>query len=313
MRSSGLTAFPAILLAALSGCLVIATAAACATGSRLAGDATIPDSVMLGTDDFHGVDPAEGGPDVAVHPLPPWPCGRPAATSQGAQRTINAAFGRYHAYEYVARYPAGLAQAAVEALREQLSQCSSPAAGERYQIVAGEAGGVLFLRDFDAESKTDAYFVAAAGEYLIAVVEVGTGDPTTALDLGHRAVERAGSTPGTPTPPEAPTRNAKWATYEAEVTGVRRGPDDRSLYVDIQHSAGHPDCARNPKISSYTEENNRIHANVVLESARAHVVGGCPTKASTVVTLRSKTSIGDREIVLNQRRWVRDGSGYQPA
>lgn len=305
MRRPVPTVLAALILAVLSGC---------ATPVAAGDQPTIPDSVLLGPEDFGGVAPVDGGPD-AIHPLPPWPCAQPPTPPPVADRTINAVFARYHAYEYVARYPAGQARAALAALRDQLSRCAVPVAGERYQVVREEASGVLFLRDFDDETKTAAYFVAATDEYLIAVMEIGTrvasGDPTTTVDLGRRAVTRAGGTPGQPVPPTTPAGPVRWSTYEAEVSGVRPGPDARSLLIDVQLPAGHRDCGRDPAITYYTEENGRIYANVVFQSARGEVVGGCPTGEPAVVTLRSTTPIGDREIVLNNAAWGSAASGYR--
>ncbi|MEN3307047.1 MAG: hypothetical protein V7603_3249 [Micromonosporaceae bacterium] len=112
----------------------------------------------------------------------------------------------------------------------------------------------------------------------------------------------AGGRPGGP---------ATWTAYAADVTGVRRGSDARTLLIDVSLPAGHPDCARAPRVDQYTEENRSIYANVVFESARSGVVGGCPAAAPGVATLRAPGPVGDRVVVLNQQAWAPDGPRYR--
>ncbi len=295
--------------------LAAVTVAGCGGRTGARDTSGVPDEVMLQSEDLDGAQVATGGPDQSVHPIPPRPCGSGPSPSPSAERLIKATFGRYQVYEYVARYPAGLAERAVDDLRGQLSRCVPPADAERYQVLAQDSSGVLFLREYHNGDATAAYYLGHAESYLVAVLEIGTttpnGDPTIASDLGRKAVTRAGGMPGTPRQPTTPAGPARWTTYEAEVTGVRRGPDPRTLLVDVVLIAGHPECARNPRVDQYTEENTIIHANVVFESARAQVVGGCPEKAAAVATLTAPQPIGERIVVLNQQAWAPEGSGYR--
>lgn len=146
-----------------------------------------------------------------------------------------------------------------------------------------------------------------------AAVTEGGPDPTTASGVGRALVRRAGGLPGgyvTSTPGPTPTE-PEWTTYQAEVTGVRPDTDPHRALIDVTVPAGDPLCARNPTTSYYTEENNLIYANVVVESARASVVGGCPTRAAAVVTLTSPEPLGDRILVLNRQAWAPAGDTYR--
>lgn len=104
---------------------------------------------------------------------------------------------------------------------------------------------------------------------------------------------------------------ADWTTFAAEVTGVRPGPAPQALVIDVSLPAGAEGCARNPRTDMYTEENNTIYANVVVDSARAGVHGGCPGAAAAVVMLTAPGPIGDRVVVLNQQAWARTGDAYR--
>ncbi|MFY1673094.1 hypothetical protein ACN27G_24540 [Plantactinospora sp. WMMB334] len=223
--------------------------------------------------------------------------------------------GDHRVYEYVARYPAGLADTALDALRGELSRCGRPAGGDDWKILAEDAAGLLILRSYSDGDATAAYYVGVARDYLVAVLVIGTrtasGDPTTASGLGSTALARAGGARGTPAPPTTAAGPAEWSTFQAEVTGVRRGPDPRTLLVDVALPAGHPECARDPRITSYTEEHNLIHANVVQDSARSGMVGGCPTTAPGVARLTAPKPVGDRIVVLNGQPWAPDGDGYR--
>jgi hypothetical protein len=138
-----------------------------------------------------------------------------------------------------------------------------------------------------------------------------SGDSTYVNGLGMRALERAGGAAGAMQPTSEPS--AVWTEYSAEVTGVRRGSNDRTALIDIAVPAGRPDCARDPRITNYTEENGRVYANVVVSSAGAAIVGACPRPDRTpaVVTLTAPGPLGDRALVLNQEAWTPDGDGYR--
>ncbi|AVT38904.1 hypothetical protein C6W10_23475 [Plantactinospora sp. BB1] len=322
--------------------LAAGTLLGCAGPGAPGGPAEIPDEVLLRSDDLGGAEVSAGGPQ-APHSLPPRPCaGTVPAVPSGsapsgsvssgsvpngsvssgpdrpeplAERTINATMGRYRVYEYVGRYPAGLVDRAMATLRDEVSRCGRPAEGEDWKVLAEDTAGLLLLRSYSGGDATAAYYVGAAGDYLVAVLVTGTrtpnGDPTTASGLGSTALARAGGTRGTPAPPTTAAGPAQWGTYEAEVTGLRRGPNPRTLLVDVAVPAGGPDCARNPRVGWYTEENGLIYANIVVDSAGSGQVGGCPTRAPGVARLTSPNPVGDRVVVLNQQPWAPDGTGYR--
>ncbi|MEO3742116.1 hypothetical protein [Plantactinospora sp. B5E13] len=303
-----------------------------------ADETVIPDEVMLtGADLGDGARIADGGPG-AEHPLPPLPCepptpvastdpptpttstDPPAAAAPTGERTINAAVGRYHVYEYVARYPGG-AGPALTRLRDELTRCARSGPAESWKVLAVDNAGLLVLRDYRAGEASDAYYLGHAGDYLLAVLVVGDGttdgDPTLASDLGSRALARAGGSRGEVTPPPTAAAAPTWSTYQADVTRVRPGPDRRTLLLDVDLPAGHPECARNPRITNYTEEPgpdgqpDRIYADVAVDSARSGMVGGCPTRTTRQVRLRAPKPIGDRLVVLNQETWARQADGYR--
>jgi hypothetical protein len=312
-------------IALLVALLVVASGC----GGTGAGDPSgIPDDVMLTAEDF-GAAASEGRPD-AVHPLPPDPCGAApspstsddplgSSTSDGprAERWIAATDGTHRAFEYVARYRDEDAARAFDRLIADLGRCANTGSTDgtgpenRHRIVARYDAGALVERDYDGG--TSSYFVGHARDYLVAVLDVGvrvrSGDTTYVNGLGMRALERAGGSAGDMQPAAEPP--PAWTDYSAEVTGVRRGPTDRVALIDITVPAGRPDCARDPRITYYTEENNRIYANVVVSSAGAAVVGGCPERAPAVVTLTAPNPLGDRLLVLNQEAWKPDGAGYR--
>lgn len=317
-RSSGLMRLCAMRRLIATVCTVLTVGGLGLVTQLAAGaDASgVPDEVMLRSDDLDGAAPAPGGPDRSVHPLPPRPCADSSPPAPTADRVINARFGSYQVYEYVARYPVGQAEQVVDELRAQLVRCARPAEGERYQVLAEDSAGVLFLREYNGGDPTSAYYVGHTDHYLVAVLEIGTrtpnGDPTTASDLGRKALLRAGGSVGTPVSPSPSTGSAPWTVFQAPVTGVRPGPDPRTLLLDVELLAGQPDCARNPRVDQYTEENGVIYANVVMESARAHVVGGCPGTAPAVITMTAPEPFGDRIVVLNHEPWAPAGGAGRP-
>src|SRR5437763_12791226 len=79
--------------------------------------------------------------------------------------------------------------------------------------------------------------------------------PAGGSGTGTTGVAPSGSDPST-----------EWATYQADVTAVRIGTDPRSLLLTVALLAGAEGCSRNPRITYFTEENNRIYANVVQDS-----------------------------------------------
>ena len=294
-------------LTTASSVLVVTLALlACASAVHAEGPPAIDDSVMLSAQDVPGSRISPGGPTSPVHGLPPQPCGY-TPTAPAAERVITIEFDdeRHHAYEYVAQYPSGQAREALEQLREKLAACPRPAPGERYKILAEESNGLLLVHDFPDGDEMAAYYIGYTGDYLIAVMEVGQrnlgGDPTTASDLGGTAIRKAGGVRGTPieTPPSGPDQ---WIEYQAEVTGVRNGPDPRTLLIDVLIPSG-DGCARDPEVTYLTEENNQIHANVVVGTLESPGKD-CSAKKAGVATLTAASPVGDRLVVLNQEAWA---------
>ncbi|GIJ56916.1 hypothetical protein [Virgisporangium aurantiacum] len=299
-------------------------AGACGGGQDASG---IPDSVMLTGDDFGG-EVTAGGPDEAVHPLPPRPCvpagtgsGGPSdGTSQDARpdgRRITASDGRHRAYEYVEHRPGGAATAYGELMKVVTACSQTGPTGERYHVVARYAAGALVEREYDGDSgHSAAYFVGHARDYLVVVLEVGVrtpdGDLTYVNGLGLTALRRAGGTAGTMLPTDATAAGTTWKDSEAEVTGVRRGPDPRTALIDVLvPGGGGPDCARDPRVGWYSEANDIVYANTIVSSAASDIPGACPTRTPAVVTLTAPAPLGTRNLVLNQQEWTPAGDVYR--
>lgn len=255
---------PTILLTVLGAVLVGGVGPASAADPP--GD--IPAGVLLHSDDVGGAAVVPGGPDGL--PLPAWPCGARPGPDPQAERSVNAAFGRYHAYGYVARYPGGQARSVVDDLRGQLARCPRPAEGERYRVLSEDTAGVLFTREFRDGDGYSSYYVGFTEDYLVAVLETGAGglngDPTTASDLGSKALARAGGTRGTPGPPPPPTDrcDSSWVLAAMERMDVPRnsardveGCDGSRLVmtVDVNSTAcgagGRPGCSAPPDVARY--------------------------------------------------------------
>jgi hypothetical protein len=107
-----------------------------------------------------------------------------------------------------------------------------------------------------------------------------------------------------------PPGNQAWVTYQADVTAVRTGADPYTLLLTVSLLAGTDGCSRNPRITYFIEENERIFANVVQDSRVSQVDGACPGHTPGVVTLTAPDPINGRTVVLNQQAWKSDGDGY---
>jgi hypothetical protein len=118
-------------------------------------------------------------------------------------------------------------------------------------------------------------------------------------------------------PPAAPTSTAQTVAAAVEppsagaiVTGIRSGPDDRSLFVQIQVPAN-PDCVRDTRIIYLSESADAIHANVVYSLLRPEKE--CRDTAPAEVPLKTSAPIGDRRVVLNSsvgEPWNKIGDGW---
>lgn len=80
---------------------------------------------------------------------------------------------------------------------------------------------------------------------------------------------------------------------------IHPGPDDHSLTVEVEVPAGEPGCGENPRLGYHAEENGRIFANVVADSPRNMVVGGCPQRASVTVVLRFEMVAAGKPLSIN--------------
>ena len=108
----------------------------------------------------------------------------------------------------------------------------------------------------------------------------------------------------------APVADTGWSTYQADVTAVRVSADSRSLVLTVALLGDAEGCSRDPRITYFTEENNRIYANVVQDSRLSGVPGACPTHTPAEVTLTAPGPIADRIVVLNQEPWKPHGAEY---
>lgn len=117
-------------------------------------------------------------------------------------------------------------------------------------------------------------------------------------------------TPGDGPPSGDSTEGTTWGTFQADVTAVRLSDDPRSLVLTVALLADADGCSRNPRVTYFVEENNRIYANVVQDSRLSGVVGACPTHTPDEVRLTAPGPIAGRLVVLNQEPWKRDGAEY---
>ncbi|MEU5724887.1 hypothetical protein ABZ783_24090 [Micromonospora sp. NPDC047738] len=116
--------------------------------------------------------------------------------------------------------------------------------------------------------------------------------------------------PGTAPAAPGSAEDTRWATYQADVTAVRVSDDPRSLVLILALLGDADGCSRDPRITYFVEENNRIFANVVQDSRLSGVVGACPTRTPGEVNLTAPGPIDGRIVVLNQEPWKRDGENY---
>ncbi|SDY39943.1 hypothetical protein SAMN05421504_105434 [Amycolatopsis xylanica] len=108
----------------------------------------------------------------------------------------------------------------------------------------------------------------------------------------------------------------EWTTFTAEVVGVHR-TGERTAAIEVSLPAGDSLCARDPHIELLQDQEpgrpDIIYANVVYSSARANVVGGCPTTAPAEVPLTVAAPLGDRVLMFNSLNppWTADGDHYR--
>ncbi|SFW45061.1 hypothetical protein [Amycolatopsis australiensis] len=136
--------------------------------------------------------------------------------------------------------------------------------------------------------------VVAAGAVLAVVVTSGDGVP------GAKAVAPAPTTIG-----------AEWRSFRADVTGIRPGPDDLSLFVQVALPGRDPGCVREPRIEQVVETKTDVRADVVYSTRPA--AGGCQDKVPAELRLTTATPLADRTVILNGdngNAWHRLGAGW---
>ncbi|OKJ93084.1 hypothetical protein [Amycolatopsis sp. CB00013] len=99
------------------------------------------------------------------------------------------------------------------------------------------------------------------------------------------------SAPKLQAPPPSVETVPPEATLTVVTTGVRPGPDDRSLLLQVRL----PDCGREPRIEGLTEENDIIYANVVITPGAAD----CRATVPSEIKLTTAAPIANRTLVLN--------------
>jgi len=118
--------------------------------------------------------------------------------------------------------------------------------------------------------------------------------------------------PGATAAATAPTTiGAQWRSFRADVTGIRPGSDDRSLFVQVALPGKDPGCVREPRIEQIVESKTDIRADVVYSTRPA--AGGCQDKVPAELRLTTTAPIADRTVILNAdggNAWHKLGAGW---
>ncbi|MGW3965563.1 hypothetical protein ACWED2_37485 [Amycolatopsis sp. NPDC005003] len=118
--------------------------------------------------------------------------------------------------------------------------------------------------------------------------------------------------PGSTAAATAPTTiGAQWRSFRADVTGIRPGPDDRSLFVQVALPGKDPGCVREPRIEQVVEAKTDIRADVVYSTRPA--AGGCQDKVPAELRLTTADPVADRTVILNAdtgNAWHKLGAGW---
>ncbi|WP_051767694.1 hypothetical protein [Amycolatopsis vancoresmycina] len=136
--------------------------------------------------------------------------------------------------------------------------------------------------------------LAAAAAVLAVVLTAGGGVP--------------GATAAAPGPT---TIGAEWRSFRADVTGIRPGPDERSLFVQVALPGKDPGCVREPRIEQLVEAKTDIRADVVYSTRPA--AGGCQDKVPAELRLTTSAPVADRTVILNSdtgNAWHKLGAGW---
>jgi hypothetical protein len=136
--------------------------------------------------------------------------------------------------------------------------------------------------------------LVAAGAVLAVVLTAGGGVP------GAKA-----AAPG-PT-----TMGVEWRSFRADVTGIRPGPEETSLFVQVALPGKDPGCVREPRIEQVVETKTDVRADVVYSTRPA--AGGCQDKVPAELLLATATPVADRTVILNGdngNAWHKLGAGW---
>jgi hypothetical protein len=104
---------------------------------------------------------------------------------------------------------------------------------------------------------------------------------------------------------------AEWRSFRADVTGIRPGPDDTTLFVQVALPGKDPGCVREPRIEQVVEAKTDIRADVVYSTRPA--AGGCQDKVPAELRLSTTAAIKDRTVILNGdtgNAWHKLGAGW---
>jgi hypothetical protein len=120
-----------------------------------------------------------------------------------------------------------------------------------------------------------------------------------------------GGVPGAKAAPGPTTMGVEWRSFRADVTGIRPGPDEFSLFVQVALPGKDPGCVREPRIEQLVEAKTDIRADVVYSTRPA--AGGCQDKVPAELRLTTSGPIADRTVVLNAdtgSAWHKLGAGW---
>jgi hypothetical protein len=126
------------------------------------------------------------------------------------------------------------------------------------------------------------------------------------------AVTAGCGVPGATAAATAPTTiGAQWRSFRADVTGIRPGSDDRSLFVQVALPGKDPGCVHEPRIEQVVEAKTDIRADVVYSTRPA--AGGCEDRVPAEQRLTTTEPIADRTVILNAdigNAWRKLGAGW---
>lgn len=120
-----------------------------------------------------------------------------------------------------------------------------------------------------------------------------------------------GEVPGAKAASAPTTIGAEWRSFRAEVTGVRPGPNEFSLVVQVALPGKDPGCVQEPRIEQVVEAKTDIRADVVYSTRSA--AGGCQDKVPAELRLTASDPIAGRTVILNAdsgSAWHKLGAGW---